>query len=314
LGEGGNFRTRVALRRTGLRKWNGEGHAGCFRSRMRLSECFITVWNRTTLHVLLVGLSGTFLVREVSAGPPILSGPTAAQGEFRFVLSGESNATYTVETSSNLMNWAAIEMSSDVNPERLVTVAATNSAGYFRARVSKPFFANALTVRSNIDLAGHNLRTSFDPSDPASSTDGRYDPLKFRDNGDVAAYSGLINSVNVVTGDFSVSGMGMVQLATGASLNLYVGGSGYIGGNGVVNDGRPKDAMYYGMPSSTNLGYSGNGTFVGCIYAPNADFILNGVGNNVDDFVGASVTRTVRMQGHFNFHFDESLKRIGPLF
>ena len=47
------------------------------------------------------------------------------------------------------------------------------------------------------------------------------------------------------------------------------------------------------------------------IYAPNAAFTLNGGGNNAIDFVGASVSSTVTMNGHFNFHYDEALGRIG---
>ncbi len=39
---------------------------------------------------------------------------------------------------------------------------------------------------------------------------------------------------------------------------------------------------------------------------------MGGGGNDTWDFVGASVSRTVKMNGHFNFHFDENLARIGP--
>jgi len=35
-------------------------------------------------------------------------------------------------------------------------------------------------------------------------------------------------------------------------------------------------------------------------------------GNNTIDFIGASITKTARMNGHFNFHYDEALRVIGP--
>jgi hypothetical protein len=39
---------------------------------------------------------------------------------------------------------------------------------------------------------------------------------------------------------------------------------------------------------------------------------LNGSGNNTTDFIGASITKSVKLNGHFNFHYDEALKSIGP--
>ena len=31
------------------------------------------------------------------------------------------------------------------------------------------------------------------------------------------------------------------------------------------------------------------------------------------DFVGSSVTRSVTLNGHYNFHYDEQLEKSGPL-
>jgi hypothetical protein len=42
------------------------------------------------------------------------------------------------------------------------------------------------------------------------------------------------------------------------------------------------------------------------------DFDLNGSGATQTDFIGASVSKTVSMNGHFNFHYDEALKKLGP--
>ena len=35
-------------------------------------------------------------------------------------------------------------------------------------------------------------------------------------------------------------------------------------------------------------------------------------GEDVKDFIGACVVRTIQMNGHFNFHYDENLATIGP--
>jgi len=115
-----------------------------------------------------------------------------------------------------------------------------------------------------------------------------------------------------------MSSQSQIILAPGVRLLLYVGdttGSGAsasLGGSGISNQGSAMDFEYWGMPSNTSLSYSGNAAFTGVIYAPNADFTLGGGGNGIYDFVGASVTSTVKMNGHFHFHYDENLKRIGP--
>jgi hypothetical protein len=64
------------------------------------------------------------------------------------------------------------------------------------------------------------------------------------------------------------------------------------------------------LPSNKNIKFHGNGEFTGTIYAPEADLHLAGGGSGDGDFSGASVTRTVRMNGGFNFHYDEALRRL----
>src|SRR5207244_1663338 len=66
------------------------------------------------------------------------------------------------------------------------------------------------------------------------------------------------NATLWVTGDFTVSGMGYVQVESQATLKLYVGGIGSIAGGGVVNgSGNPNNFSYYGLPTSKQLSYSG---------------------------------------------------------
>lgn len=121
------------------------------------------------------------------------------------------------------------------------------------------------------------------------------------------------NAVLYVTGNVSLSGQSSIVVAPNASLKMYVGGANAsLGGNGVINqNANATNFYYYGLPSNTTLGFSGNASFTGVIYAPAAAFTLGGGGSNQYDFVGASVTGSVRMNGHYNFHYDENLGRIG---
>jgi hypothetical protein len=112
-----------------------------------------------------------------------------------------------------------------------------------------------------------------------------------------------------VTNSINISGNAFIEIGPGASLELYMeGASASLGGNGIANDtGYAINFIYFGLPTNTSLSYSGNGDFIGAVYAPEANFTLGGGGNTALDFVGASVSNTVKMNGHFKFHYDEAL-------
>jgi hypothetical protein len=298
-----------------------------------------------------------------------------------------------------------------INPPRSIRVTTTNDA----------IFAKGMVAKGQIDLSGNNIKTdSFDSTDPAYSTNGRYDETKNKANGDIATNSSLIDSLNVwnadiyghastgpggtvsvgpngsigsmawhlagnegiepgwadddmnvqfpdvqapfsggaftptsgtvsgtnytyvlsegnwqlsslslsgqnkvlvtgnavlyVTGNVSMSGQSYISVSTNASLQLYVGGAtASLGGSGIVNNpGNATNFFFYGLPTNTSLSMSGNAAFTGVIYAPQAAFTLGGGGSSDYDFVGASVTSSVQMNGHYKFHYDESLGKNGP--
>ena len=117
-----------------------------------------------------------------------------------------------------------------------------------------------------------------------------------------------------MTSDVQFSGQDFIKIQPNASLKLYVSApTAFIGGSGVENEtGNAINFAYYGLPTNTRVTFAGNGTVVGTLYAPQADFTLGGGGSGVQDFSGASVTKTVTMNGHFNFHYEENLERAGP--
>jgi hypothetical protein len=108
------------------------------------------------------------------------------------------------------------------------------------------------------------------------------------------------------------SGQSSITVAPGGSLKMYAGSSVNIGGGGVINQTESAANFFlHGLPSCTSIALKGNGTFYGVIYAPNAAMTLSGGGSGTDDFSGASITKSVTMNGHFRFHFDEALARLG---
>jgi hypothetical protein len=119
-----------------------------------------------------------------------------------------------------------------------------------------------------------------------------------------------------ITGNVSLGGGDMITIAPEkASLKIYMAGNTFkAAGTAELNNMSEKaeNFMYFGLPSNKTIQFNGNASFVGTIYAPQADFSLGGGGNNEYDFVGASVTKTVKMNGKFQFHYDEDLARTGP--
>jgi hypothetical protein len=123
------------------------------------------------------------------------------------------------------------------------------------------------------------------------------------------------NAALYVTGDVSMQGNGtsasQIIIGPGASLALYVGGANAIFTQ-VNNQGNAKTFSYYGLPANTTVSFGGNGALIGTIYSPNADFTIGGGGSDVYDFEGSIMSKTIKLNGHYNFHFDESLGRSGP--
>jgi hypothetical protein len=71
--------------------------------------------------------------------------------------------------------------------------------------------------------------------------------------------------------------------------------------------GQAKAFNYYGLPTHKSFSLAANAAFVGWVVAPDADFVLGGGGHDDYDYVGACLAKTVTMNGHFHFHYDESL-------
>jgi hypothetical protein len=98
---------------------------------------------------------------------------------------------------------------------------------------------------------------------------------------------------------------------SGSLIVYQVSGSMTLGGSTVVDSGIAGNFYYYGLPGVTSISCGGSSTFVGAIYAPEANMTLNGGGSG-NNFVGALVVKNLTLSGHYNIHFDSALLRYGP--
>ncbi len=120
-----------------------------------------------------------------------------------------------------------------------------------------------------------------------------------------------------VTGNFNMKSQNecSIIVTNGGSLKLYVGttdGAPVVSSLTQVNvSGNAYSFHYYGLPSNTSLTWNGNNTYMGVIYCPQADISLGGGGSSYYDYQGAMVGLSASLNGHFNVHYDENLRRIG---
>lgn len=362
-------------------------------------------WNNA-IPVLEAGIEEALAhLNKNGSGSLATDGWSASGGVYTKQIQLGSNGSYSVTTIRangstpviDSQGFVRVPLKNNTYVSRTVRVNARRDSLYAKGMVAK----------GQINLNGNNIRVdSFDSQDPNYSTNGQYDPAKYKENGDVATNSQLVNSLNVgnadiygdvstgpggsvavgsqgfvtgtvsddmnvyfpdvtapfnngnsppsgnvngtaytyvlssgnwqingnlslsgnsqriivtgtavlyVTGNVSLTGQSYIQVANGGSLKMYVAGaSTSIGGNGVMNSTADASKFaYYGLPTNTSVSFSGNAAFTGTIYAPSAALSLGGGGNNTYDFVGASISNTATMNGHYNFHYDEMLGRTG---
>jgi hypothetical protein len=120
------------------------------------------------------------------------------------------------------------------------------------------------------------------------------------------------NAQLVVRNDIKFSGQDGIWLGSNGKLEMWVGGtSADISGQGIFNPtGYAKNFLLWAADSVTDLKLSGNGEFTGIIVAPNANVTLNGGGSTKEDYIGSLIGNTIKMNGHYKFHYDEALKNL----
>jgi len=141
------------------------------------------------------------------------------------------------------------------------------------------------------------------------------------DSGDIYIATNCVVNLQVLS---TVTNFAPITLyAAGADTNAarltcYVDcGTCTLGANDKSQSSLAANLIFLGTPNCTSLRYSGNGDFAGALYFPQADFQMSGGGAGIIDFIGSCVVRTVQMNGHYHFHFDEALGQKGlpmPLF
>ncbi|MDB6033311.1 MAG: hypothetical protein JWM16_3649 [Verrucomicrobiales bacterium] len=103
-----------------------------------------------------------------------------------------------------------------------------------------------------------------------------------------------------VKGNLNINGE--IKINPPAHLTMYVDGDMSLHGDW-NNKGSPGDMYLFGMPTCKKVDVWTGADFEAVVYAPSADLVLKGNA----EFYGASVTKTVSMNGTTAYHYDEAL-------
>jgi hypothetical protein len=251
-----------------------------------------------------------------------------------------------IVTNSSITNSTALSVG-NANIAGHIQTGPNGSYTILNGTVGDLPWVDANTVGIEPGWANNDMNTTFDPAVLPTATWIPASGIGTGGSGtapDGKSYAHIFTSpLDTVSnpGTYSITDSGDIYVGTNVSVKLYVStASDYkpiniwvagvntseagkmiayvaspsmtLGTNDKTQSGRAWNLMFFGLPTCTTLTYSGNGDFTGAIYAPSADFHLAGGGNGYIDFIGASVTRTVQMNGHYHFHYDESLRSYGP--
>ncbi len=132
-------------------------------------------------------------------------------------------------------------------------------------------YAKGLVAKGQINLNGNNIRVdSFDSQDSAYSTSGQYDAAKYKENGDVATNSQLVNSLNV--GNAEIYG----DVSSGPGGSVAVGSQGFV--TGTVSDDMNVSFPDVSAPTGS-MSTPASGTVNGTAYTyvlSSGSYIING--------------------------------------
>jgi hypothetical protein len=125
----------------------------------------------------------------------------------------------------------------------------------------------------------------------------------------------LVSARNVrirVDSGMTFTGSEGLNITSNANVIVYLNcPSASIGGNGIMNEGKANQCYILGTEQLKSLSIGGNGSITAVVNAPYADVTFDGSGHIITDFSGAAMANSFSFTGNFNFHFDESLPRIG---
>jgi hypothetical protein len=164
---------------------------------------------------------------------------------------------------------------------------------------SMPTYPTAAPLDNYVNLGSSIPATLPRGGDQPNTADGRY--YYFATGAAIGTTITAGKNVTIV-GSGGTSLSGGVTIPSNGSLTVYIDG----GVSGALVNNSWTGALQIFTSTTSDISLSGNDNVKCCLFAPNSDFTGNGGGSD-GDFYGSIVAKTVRSNGHMDFHYDETL-------
>lgn len=161
---------------------------------------------------------------------------------------------------------------------------------------SRVYFSS---LPATLPVAGH-----------AAAADGVYYYVLL--GGDISATTITAGKKVVILGALGCDLRAGLVVGSGAYCLIYIDGVINCASAGAITNNSWAGALQiFSWTSSTcNLGHSGQ--TMACVMAPYAPIVFTG-GGSTGNFVGSVIGKTVTVNGHMDFHYDESLGTLGSI-
>jgi len=229
---------------------------------------------------------------------------------------GTNNHGSQVVVSSNAKTTGAISMSG--GSTHIYGVAATGAGGTVSATGGASVVGSTRNDAAiQIDDIVPPVLSSPSSTLPAGKVNGtNYNFVAGTGNYQVSTLN-IGSGKMVVNGDaviyitytgnnaFVISGSGSLYITPGSSLTLYSAGQMVISGGGIANGNKDASKLLVnGLPTCTQITYSGSADFYGILNAPEAAFTLS---SSTAASYGTFTVNTATIQGGGGMHYDVNL-------
>ncbi len=116
--------------------------------------------------------------------------------------------------------------------------------------------------------------------------------------------AGVTATMDIKATSFSPGSVNILGGQNNSGNAVFYQESGSLSLGGVPGGYRPANFIYYGLPNVTQVTISGNNTFVGVIYAPEASMTINGTPATIE---GSVTVGTLTKNGNATVWYDTSL-------
>jgi len=186
--------------------------------------------SRVGWRVLLGLFTGASMIFAAQDPGMVLGSPSVSGNGFNFTLNAESGVSYTIEASSNLLDWVAVDTNTAPGILRFITITNPPAdLSYFRAaRAPLPLFGGGITAKGQIKMSGGAYLDSYDSANgPYSAATARSNAVALTDSANFGAISlsgGYIAGVAATGpgGTITLSGSATIKGSTRNDANIQI--------------------------------------------------------------------------------------------